>query len=93
MAHEEQESLAKWLDQETPEIVLEPELPIIDPHHHLWDIRKFDQEPYASFQEKVYLCEQTANDLEAGGHNITQTVFAECGAFYRANGPEEKIRR
>ena len=25
-----------WLDRR-PEAILEPELPIIDPHHHLWD--------------------------------------------------------
>ena len=26
----------KWLQQQDEDI-LEPELPIIDPHHHLWD--------------------------------------------------------
>ena len=88
MTYPENEPLAKWLAQEKPETVLEPELPIIDPHHHLWDIRKSEAEPLASFQEKVYLCEEITNDIQAAGHNITQTVFAQCGAFYREDGPE-----
>ena len=88
MAYPENEPLSAWLAQETPEPVLEPGLPIIDPHHHLWDIRKFEIEPHASFQAKVYLCEEIMNDIEAAGHNITQTVFAQCGAFYCADGPE-----
>lgn len=88
MPYTENDTLVKWLEQETPETVLEPELPIIDPHHHLWDIRKFDTEPHASFQAKVYLCEEITNDIHAAGHNITQTVFAQCGAFYREDGPE-----
>ncbi|MDH3644028.1 MAG: amidohydrolase family protein [Gammaproteobacteria bacterium] len=84
----ENEPITTWLAQETPEPVLEPELPIIDPHHHLWDIRTFETEPYASFEQKVYLCEDVSNDIQAGGHNVVQTVFAQCGAFYRADGPE-----
>ena len=32
--------LEEWLDQEDPEDVLDPELPIVDPHNHLWDLRK-----------------------------------------------------
>ena len=31
--------LRAWLGREEPEPVLEPELEIIDPHHHLWDHR------------------------------------------------------
>ena len=78
-----------WLAGETPETVLEPELPIVDPHHHLWDIRRADTEPLASFQQKVYLCEDITTDISNAGHNVVQTVFAQCGAFYRADGPEE----
>ena len=32
--------IENWINRETPEPVLEPALPIIDPHHHLWDLRK-----------------------------------------------------
>ncbi len=89
MNYPENEALERWLSQETAETVLEPELPIIDPHHHLWDIRSTTMEPHASFQQKVYLCEEITNDIQAAGHNIVQTVFAQCGAFYRADGPDE----
>jgi predicted TIM-barrel fold metal-dependent hydrolase len=80
--------LTDWLAQETPEAVLEPDLPIIDPHHHLWDLRTATTEPYLSFEEKVYLCEEITREITRSGHNVVQTVFAQCGAFYRADGPE-----
>jgi len=88
MSHAANQRIDQWLSEETPEAVLEPELPIIDPHHHLWDIRTFTTEPYASFEQKVYLCQEIVDDVRASGHNVTQTVFAQCGAFYRAGGPE-----
>ena len=37
----------------------------------------------------MYLCEEMAEEITASGHNVVQTVFAQCGAFYRADGPEE----
>jgi L-fuconolactonase len=88
MTYPENDDLLNWLSQETPEEVLEPDLPIIDPHHHLWDLRTTTVEPNTSFQQKVYFCEDIMNDIDACGHNIVQTVFAQCGAFYRADGPE-----
>lgn len=73
------------------EDILEPELPIIDPHHHLWDLRPLMQafpEPRHTFiaavAEHPYY---TFNELHAhmtSGHNIVATVFMECGAFYNA---------
>lgn len=81
--------IEQWLSSEVPEPVLEPERPIIDPHHHLWDLRSFDTQPFASFEQKVYFCEEIVRDITASGHNIEQTVFAQCGAFYRADGPED----
>lgn len=83
----ENKAIDRWLAQETPEPVLEPDLPIIDPHHHLWDHRTLD--PGMGFEQKLYLCEELTNDITASGHNVRQTVFAQCGAFYRADGPEE----
>lgn len=68
-----------WL-QSIVEEALEPELPICDPHHHLWEFR----------HERVahrYLLNDILADVNAG-HNIVSTVFIECGAMYRANGPE-----
>lgn len=58
------------------EDILEPELPICDPHHHLWD-----------FPASRYLLPELLADLTSG-HNVESTVFVECGAFYRASGPE-----
>ena len=56
---------------------LEPNLPICDSHHHLWD-RPGDS----------YLADEFLTDM-ATGHNIVSTVAVECHARYRATGPEE----
>ena len=65
-----------WLALRREEI-LEPGLEIVDPHHHLWD------RPGHRF----LINELLADTLS--GHNITQTVFIECGSMYRADGPVE----
>lgn len=77
------------------EPIIEPELPIIDPHHHLWDRRQRVAEmraPLHAFEQTIqltplYLLDQLLADLNAG-HNIIGTVHVQCGAFYRASGPE-----
>jgi len=69
-----------WLDL-TIEEALEPNLPICDPHHHLWDYR------YGATVER-YLLDDICIDVDSG-HNVVSTVFIECGAMYRAAGPEE----
>ena len=83
----ENADIENWIAKETPEEVLEPDLPIIDPHHHLWDLRKAGSK--MGFRQEVYLCEEISNDINDSGHNVVQTVFAQCGAFYRADGPQE----
>ncbi|MCZ6854067.1 MAG: amidohydrolase family protein [Gammaproteobacteria bacterium] len=88
MSYTANETLQRWLSQESAEEVLEPDLPIVDPHHHLWDVRSFTTQPHVSFEQKVYLCEEIVNDIGESGHNVVQTVFAQCGAFYRTTGPE-----
>lgn len=88
MSYAANQPIEQWLSRETPEDVLEPDLPIIDAHHHLWDIRTFTIEPHASFEQKVYLCQEIVDDIRTSGHDVRQTVFAQCGAFYRADGPE-----
>jgi len=65
-----------WLAQYREEII-EPELPIVDSHHHLW-----------SRAGSVYLLPELVADLSSG-HNVRATVFEECGSMYRADGPEE----
>jgi predicted TIM-barrel fold metal-dependent hydrolase len=66
-----------WLAQRR-EPILEPELPIIDPHHHLWD-RPGNR----------YLLPEILDDI-ASGHDVRATVFIEAHAMYRADGPEER---
>ena len=68
-----------WLAQ-TVEDVLEPGLPICDPHHHLWDQVTGRVAPR-------YLIDEIAEDVNAG-HNIVSTVFIECGAMFKSDGPE-----
>ena len=83
MAVQENKVIERWIDAEDPEPILEPDLPIIDPHHHLWDLRKLND---LGFRQEVYLCEEISKDIATSGHNIKKTVFAQCGAFYRADG-------
>jgi L-fuconolactonase len=64
-----------WLDRRR-EPALEPELPIVDPHHHLWDRPGWR-----------YLLDELLADL-ATGHNIAATVFVQCRAMHRAGGKE-----
>jgi L-fuconolactonase len=74
--------------------IIDPERPIVDPHHHLWDRRAFARSAGSTAFEQaislspLYLLDQLNADM-AAGHNIIATVFLECGAFYRADGPPE----
>ncbi|MDB5581238.1 MAG: amidohydrolase [Bradyrhizobium sp.] len=60
------------------EAALEPDLPIIDPHHHAWNDKR-----------GRYLMEDLLQDT-GDGHNIIATVFVQSGpTMYRAQGAEE----
>ena len=81
---------------DTKEAILEPELPIVDPHHHLWvrpsEILKSLPPSDHGFMEIIrrvdrYLLDELLADLNSG-HNVRATVYLECGAMYRADGPE-----
>lgn len=74
-------SESKWIRPEWLEIVqeeiIDPEQLIVDPHHHLWGAGG--------------LLPYTLEDLWAdtgSGHRVEQTVFMECHAEYRDDGPE-----
>ncbi|MEZ5595395.1 MAG: amidohydrolase family protein [Pseudomonadales bacterium] len=67
-----------WLDQ-VVEPIIDPEQPIIDPHHHLWS--------QAVTQWGTYELPELRADTGAG-HNVVKTVFVECRSNYRADGPE-----
>ncbi len=68
-----------WLAQ-TVEAPLDPALPICDPHHHLWDQLTTRVAPR-------YLMDEIQEDVSSG-HNIVSTVFIECGAMFKSDGPE-----
>ena len=77
------------------EAILDPDLPIVDPHHHLWDQRNYatptaPQHPFmtAIAGARRYLLDELLADT-GSGHNVRATVFVECGAMYRADGPPE----
>jgi predicted TIM-barrel fold metal-dependent hydrolase len=66
----------EWLDSVVEDVV-DPDAPIIDPHHHLWP----------DGGALPYGLDELLADL-ASGHNIVDTVFVECGAGYRSGGDE-----
>ena len=70
----------EWLDLVKEEII-EPDLPICDPHHHLWD--RNSHQPI----QPTYLLDEILEDINSG-HNIVSTVFIECGAMFKTDGPE-----
>jgi predicted TIM-barrel fold metal-dependent hydrolase len=65
-----------WLDRRK-EPILEPALPIIDPHHHLWDRPGWR-----------YLLDDLLADTNSG-HNIVATVFVQARSMHRESGPVE----
>src|SRR6202789_3688066 len=78
------------------EAILEPDLPIVDPHHHLWDrpteVLKNLPPLEHGFMDIIrevprYLLDELLADLRSG-HNIRGTIYMECGTMYRADGPE-----
>ena len=64
------------------EPALDPDLPIVDPHHHLWD-----NAPGGAF--RPYPIEVFAAERSASGHNIQASVFVDCAYGYLADGPPE----
>jgi L-fuconolactonase len=65
----------EWLALRT-EDVLEPHIPIVDAHHHLWDRRPVS----------LYLLPEILQDINESGHQVRGTIFAECTSMYRADG-------
>src|SRR5262249_13958278 len=63
-----------WLDRRK-EPVLAPDLPIVDPHHHLWDRPGWR-----------YLLDELLADTQSG-HNIVATLFVQARAMTRPSRP------
>jgi predicted TIM-barrel fold metal-dependent hydrolase len=59
------------------EAALEPQRPILDAHHHLWERA-----------DERYLPADLLRDVDSG-HNIVATVAVECRTMYRNHGAEE----
>ncbi len=70
----------EWLAQvdEVDEEALEPEIEICDAHHHLWERKR---------PRDRYLFDELREDVETG-HRVVSTVYVDCVAMYRADGPE-----
>ncbi|HUC70772.1 MAG TPA: amidohydrolase family protein [Stellaceae bacterium] len=66
-----------WLDRRREEII-DPDLPIVDPHHHLVERPETGR----------YLLPELLADI-GGGHNVTATVYLEWLSMYRAHGPAQ----
>ena len=66
----------QWLELAT-EVAIEPDLEIVDPHHHMWDTVS----AYGRYE-----LEDLRADTNAG-HNVVETVFIDCGANYLSDGP------
>lgn len=71
----------EWLDQ-VIEDVIDPDLEIIDPHHHLWP----------AGQGLPYQRDDLHRDVNGhdgrGAHKVIKTVFMECGSAYDRSAPE-----
>ncbi len=65
-----------WLAQ-IQEETIDPQRPIVDAHHHLWE----------DFGIGRYLLDDFWHDT-GSGHNIVKSVFVECGVAYHQEGPE-----
>ena len=65
-----------WLVLRT-ETAVEPELPIVDPHHHLWDR-----------PDHRYMAHDYMDDIRTG-HTVVSTVFVQCRSMLRKDGPRD----
>ena len=80
---------ADWLANAPPEPIIDPELPVIDTHHHLWQRRGGGARGESwETPEFRYLLEEFVDDCNTG-HNVVGSVFLQCHAMYRADGPEQ----
>ena len=71
----------QWRDQ-VIETAIEPDLPIIDAHHHIWVGKPMD--PY-----ELYDPEWLYADKSRSGHNVIKTLYVDSHSTYRKEGPED----
>ncbi|MGE3693104.1 MAG: amidohydrolase [Novosphingobium sp.] len=68
------------------EAPLDPERRIVDPHLHFWEILA---DPLGMRAPHRFLAQEAAEIIAQSGHNVTHSVFVECHAMHRCDGPEE----
>lgn len=59
------------------EPALDPQLPIIDAHHHLWDR-----------PDNRYLLDEYLTDINASGHNVVASIYAQCRTMFNMDRPD-----
>ena len=100
LAYRNDSELKAWLAKRPSETALEPDLPIIDPHHHFWDtpqrgrylLPELLADIAGSQRSEASPGAVSASSTGArGGHNIVSTVFLECRSMYRKDGPAEMM--
>jgi predicted TIM-barrel fold metal-dependent hydrolase len=70
----------EWPDKPA-EAALEPDLRIIDPHHHLWDV--VDHAAFPPFTAQKF-----ADLIAASGHRVVATIYVEAHIALHHTGPE-----
>ena len=78
-----------WLAKAPAEEVIDPDLPIIDTHHHLW-VRTGGGARGEAWDVPAYryLIDEFLADCNTG-HNVIGSVFLQCHSMYRKDGPEQ----
>jgi L-fuconolactonase len=66
----------EWLSKHN-EAALEPDMPIVDAHHHVWDVAGWR-----------YMFDDLLADVRSG-HRIVSSVFVQCYSMYRKDGQKE----
>jgi len=82
------------------EPILEPELPIVDAHHHLWLLPDAALQAVEAMncvagraflpprrEQARYLFDELMKDLDSG-HNVRASVYVEAYSMYRSGGPD-----
>ncbi|MEU7134914.1 amidohydrolase family protein [Streptomyces sp. NPDC046261] len=71
-------------------MIRDPDLPIVDPHHHLWPDSPTSVSIAGPGQQSVPEEGYSVQDLHAdtrSGHNVVATIFVECSRTYYTEGP------
>lgn len=88
-------------DEPVLEPIIEPDLPIVDAHHHLWYVSEatidaMERDDTISARGLApmyrssarYLFDELMDDMR-GGHNVRASIYVEAQSMYRADGPRE----